>query len=111
MKAIVSHYDIKYPFALPFLNTREAWDLNVNLARGGGVIFTFDCSTIPGGYSIGTKGYQFPTYSFPIEVYASQLVHDLNLVATIAQIKYDWDLNDITKIKECHLKEKMIISA
>jgi 2-iminoacetate synthase len=111
MITLITHYNKKYPFALPFLNTRESWDLNIKMARGGGVIFTFDCFTIPGGYSIGTKGYQFPTYSFPIEVYASRLINDLNLVAPPAQIKYNWNFNDITKIKEYTLKEKMIISA
>jgi len=53
------------PETLPFVNTREGWDLCVEAARGGGAVFTFNCATIPGGYSQGTRGYQFPTDSFP----------------------------------------------
>ncbi|MEW6054287.1 MAG: radical SAM protein [Nitrospirota bacterium] len=54
------------PLSLPFVNTRESWDLCVRLSAGGGALFTFNCSTIPGGYSLGRKGYQFPTFDFDI---------------------------------------------
>lgn len=100
METIVARYNIKYPFALPFLNTRESWDVNVNLARGGGVIFTFDCSTIPGGYSLGARGYQFPTYSFPVETYATKLAENLNTIGFPAKIEYDWNFEKITALKE-----------
>lgn len=55
--------------SLPFVNTREAWDLCVRLSAGGGALFTYNCSTIPGGYSFGRKGYQFPTFDFDIDVH------------------------------------------
>ena len=57
------------PYSLPFVSTRENWDLCIKLSAGGGVLFTFNCSTIPGGYSLGRKGYQFPTFDFDIDLY------------------------------------------
>lgn len=64
------------PFSLPFVNTRENWDLCVRLSSGGGVLFTFNCSTIPGGYSLGCRGYQFPTFNFDIDLYAGKAVEE-----------------------------------
>ncbi len=103
IERIVAIYNLKYPFALPFLNTREPWDLNLRLVMGGGVIFTFDCSTIPGGYSLDSKGYQFPTYSFPVATYDSKLTSDLKKLGFLAKIKYDWDFQKITIMKEGYL--------
>lgn len=57
------------PQSLPFVNTRENWDLCLKLSSGGGVLFTFNCSTMPGGYSLNHKGYQFPTFDFDIDAY------------------------------------------
>ena len=45
----------------------------VEAARGGGAIYTFNCSTVPGGYTQGTKGYQFPTDDFPASEYVPKL--------------------------------------
>lgn len=53
-----------HPDCLPFVNTREAWDLCVELARGGGCLFTFNCSTIPGGYTRAHRGSQFFSHDF-----------------------------------------------
>ena len=61
------------PEALPFVSTREPWTLCEELAVGGGCLFTFDCSTIPGGYALGGHGQQFPTFSFPLAEHAPRL--------------------------------------
>ena len=53
-----------HPGCLPFVNTREDWDLCVELARGGGCLFTFNCSTIPGGYTRSHRGAQFFSHDF-----------------------------------------------
>jgi hypothetical protein len=58
---------------VPFVNTRERWALCIEAVRGGGAIFTFNCATIPGGYTQGTKGYQFPTGDFPAAEYVPKL--------------------------------------
>jgi 2-iminoacetate synthase len=61
------------PLALPFVSTREEWDVCVEMARGGGCLFTFNCSTIPGGYSLGHRGAQFQTRSYDSTVYPGKL--------------------------------------
>jgi 2-iminoacetate synthase len=70
--AIAAH-NLVFPSCLPFVNTREDWDTCVEIAQGGGVLFTFDCATIPGGYTLGTTGYQFPTFSFDADVWVQRL--------------------------------------
>jgi hypothetical protein len=60
---------------LPFVNTREAWDTCLEMAAGGGALFTFNCSTIPGGHSLGTKGYQFPATSFDAVEYRDKITN------------------------------------
>lgn len=69
----LSVFNLCFPKALPFVNTREPWDLCVQMARGGGTLFTFNCKTIPGGYALARRGYQFPTYDFDYEEYSSIL--------------------------------------
>lgn len=61
------------PQTLAFVNTREDWNLCVEMAAGGGCLFTFNCSTIPGGYSLGHRGYQFPTGTYDAPVFAAEL--------------------------------------
>lgn len=56
------------PHCLPFINTRETWDLCLDLARGGGCLFTFNCATAPGGYTGAVAGAQFPSGSFDAPV-------------------------------------------
>jgi len=71
------------PHIVPWVSTRESWDLCVKLAQGG-CLFTFDCSTTPGGYSHETKSYQFPTHDFPASVYSKEIErHGLKTV-------FDW---------------------
>lgn len=69
----IAVHNLFFPLTVPFVNTRERWALCVEAARGGGAIFTFNCSTIPGGYTQGTKGYQFPTGDFPASEYMPKL--------------------------------------
>lgn len=69
----IAVHNLLFPLTVPFVNTRERWALCVEAARGGGAIFTFNCSTIPGGYTQGTKGYQFPTGDFPASEYMPKL--------------------------------------
>jgi 2-iminoacetate synthase len=69
----IAVHNLFSPGTIPFVNTREHWALCVEAVRGGGAIFTFNCATIPGGYTQGTKGYQFPTDDFPATEYVSKL--------------------------------------
>ncbi len=80
----ISVFNMFLPTALPFVNTRESWNICLEIARGGGTLFTFDCRTIPGGYALGCTGYQFPTNDFSIYKYARELnKYELNPV-------FDW---------------------
>jgi len=59
----VAIYKLVFPKSLPWLSTREWFELSAKAARGGGALFTLDCSTEVGGYT-GTRGFaQFPVYS------------------------------------------------
>jgi 2-iminoacetate synthase len=87
----VALHNIFSPETMPFVNTREAWELCVELSKGGGCMFTFNCSTIPGGYSLGHKGYQFPTGSFDAPVFVNKLKEEgLNAV-------FDWSFNGLDR--------------
>jgi 2-iminoacetate synthase len=70
--AILAIHNLFSPSTLAFVNTREDWDLCLEMARGGGCMYTFNCSTIPGGYSLGHRGYQFPTATFDVTVFAEK---------------------------------------
>jgi 2-iminoacetate synthase len=61
------------PTTAPFVSTREDWELCVELARGGGCIFTLNCSTTPGGYSLQHCGCQFPANSYDAPIYSTKL--------------------------------------
>ena len=69
----IAVHNIFSPKTLPFINTREKFNLCVQLAKGGGALFTFNCRTIPGGYVLREKGYQFPTYDFDVNEYLPKL--------------------------------------
>lgn len=84
----VALHNVFSPETLAFVNTREDWDLCVELSRGGGCLFTFNCSTIPGGYSLGHKGYQFPTHSYDAVSYVNALQQQG------MQTVFDWNLTD-----------------
>ncbi len=72
-RACVALHNIFSPHCRPFISTRESWELCVEMAAGGGCLFTFNCSTTPGGYSLGRGGKQFETRSFDAPVAAEEL--------------------------------------
>ncbi|KKR22049.1 MAG: hypothetical protein UT48_C0001G0062 [Parcubacteria group bacterium GW2011_GWE2_39_37] len=56
-------YSLAVPQSLPWFSTRENFNLSDRSARGGGCIFTLDCSTEVGGYSHKNGAPQFPVFS------------------------------------------------
>ena len=56
-------YKLAFPKSLPWFSTREKFELNKEAARGGGALFTLDCSTAVGGYTLRKDFPQFPVYS------------------------------------------------
>jgi 2-iminoacetate synthase len=56
-------YSLAIPDALVWFSTREHFELSARCARGGGCIFTLDCSTEVGGYTRKEGFAQFPVYS------------------------------------------------
>jgi 2-iminoacetate synthase len=71
--ASIALHEIFSPGTRPWASTREDWDTCVEIARGGGCLFTFNCSTIPGGYSLHAQGGQFATHSFDAPEFAPRL--------------------------------------
>lgn len=89
-KYAINLHNLLYPRVIPFVNTREDWEFCLRLARGGGVLFTLNCSTIPGGYSLGHHGYQFPTQNYDVEIFAEKLrASDLIPI-------FNWKYDDLT---------------
>ncbi|MGA3087029.1 MAG: radical SAM protein [Terriglobales bacterium] len=71
--ATVALHNLFSPTTAVFVSTREDWDLCVELARGGGCLFTLNCSTTPGGYSLQQTGCQFPSNSYDAPIYSATL--------------------------------------
>jgi 2-iminoacetate synthase len=71
--ATVALHNLFSPTTAPFVSTRENWDVCVELARGGGCLFTLNCSTAPGGYSLQRGGCQFTSGSYDAPIYSSKL--------------------------------------
>jgi 2-iminoacetate synthase len=71
--ATIALHNLYLPNTAPFVSTREEWDVCLELARGGGCLFTLNCSTTPGGYSLHHEGCQFASQSFDAPVYAEKL--------------------------------------
>lgn len=71
--AAVALHNLIFPDVRPFVSTREPFDLCARLARGGGCLFTFNCATIPGGYTFNNPGCQFPSGSYDAPVYSRKL--------------------------------------
>lgn len=69
----VALHNIFSPTTAAFVSTREEWDVCVELARGGGCLFTLNCSTTPGGYSLQHGGCQFASHSYDAPVYSAKL--------------------------------------
>ena len=59
----VSILKLAFPRSLPWFSTRASFNLNKKAAQGGGALFTLDCSTAVGGYTIKKDFPQFPVYS------------------------------------------------
>jgi len=72
----VALHNIFSPATAAFVSTREEWDVCVELARGGGCLFTLNCSTTPGGYSLQYGGCQFTSHSYDAPVYSAKLRAD-----------------------------------
>ncbi len=77
------------PTSVPFVSTREDWGTCVRIARGGGCLFTLNCSTIPGGYSLESRGGQFTNNSFDATTFAPTL-QDLGF-----DVKFRWSTADL----------------
>lgn len=71
--ATLALHNLFAPATAPFVSTREDWDTCIRIAQGGGCLFTLNCSTIPGGYSLANKGAQFANNSFDAPVFAPRL--------------------------------------
>jgi 2-iminoacetate synthase len=69
----VALHNIFSPATAAFVSTREDWELCVELARGGGTLFTLNCSTTPGGYSLHHGGCQFAANSYDAPIYSAKL--------------------------------------
>jgi 2-iminoacetate synthase len=74
--ATVALHNLFSPTTAAFVSTREDWDLCVELARGGGCLFTLNCSTTPGGYSLQHGGCQFPAHSYDAPIYSHKLKNE-----------------------------------
>jgi len=69
----VALHNLFSPTTAAFVSTREDWDVCVELARGGGCLFTLNCSTTPGGYSLQHGGCQFTAHSYDAPIYSTKL--------------------------------------
>jgi len=69
----VALHNIFSPTTAAFVSTREEWEVCVELAQGGGCLFTLNCSTTPGGYSLQHGGCQFTSHSYDAPVYSVKL--------------------------------------
>ncbi|MCL5667047.1 MAG: hypothetical protein M1383_04735 [Patescibacteria group bacterium] len=56
-------YSLAVPDSLLWFSTREHFDLSARCAKGGGCMFTLDCSTEVGGYTQKGGFAQFPVYT------------------------------------------------
>jgi len=89
--ATIALHNIFAPTAVPFISTREDWDLCVELATGGGCLFTLNCSTTPGGYSREHQGCQFTSNTYDAPVYTAKLK------ALGLQPVFNWTAGDLSR--------------
>lgn len=87
--AAMALHNVFSPNTAAFVSTREDWDTCVQLAQGGGCLFTLNCSTIPGGYSLHGHGGQFANFSFDAPVFVPRL-KDLGF-----QSVQRWEIEDL----------------
>jgi 2-iminoacetate synthase len=88
--ATVALHNLFAPTTNAFVSTREDWDVCLELARGGGCLFTLNCSTTPGGYSLSQCGCQFSSNSYDAPVYAGELRR--NALEPV----FDWKAGDLS---------------
>jgi 2-iminoacetate synthase len=86
--ATVALHNLAFPEVRPFVSTREEFALCARLAKGGGCLFTFNCTTIPGGYTQIAGGYQFPTGNYDAPVF-SRTLRELGL-----NTEWNWSAYD-----------------
>jgi 2-iminoacetate synthase len=70
---LVALHNSRFPDVRAFVSTREEFDLCLRLAAGGGCLFTFNCSTVPGGYTLPNRGAQFVTGDFDAPRFAGRV--------------------------------------
>ena len=85
----IALHNLFSPTTAPFVSTREEWGLCLELARGGGCLFTLNCSTTPGGYSLHHEGCQFASQSFDAPIYTQKLRTEG------LQPQFDWKGEDL----------------
>jgi len=69
----VALHNMFSPTTAAFVSTREEWDVCLELARGGGCLFTLNCATTSGGYSLQRGGCQFTSGSYDAPIYSGKL--------------------------------------
>ena len=82
-RALVALHKARFPEVRPFVSTREDFEMCLQLAEGGGCLFTFNCSVVPGGYTLDNAGAQFVTGNFDTVEYARRV--------EAAGFRVDWD--------------------
>jgi len=93
-----------YSLALPqdslvWFSTREEFNVSADCARGGGCLFTLDCSTEVGGYTKGGGFEQFPVYSYALKEGKKKLIR----LGFNPQINLPWRKEAIMKTVETKL--------
>jgi len=86
----VALHNLFSPTTAPFVSTREGWDACVELAKGGGCLFTLNCSTTPGGYSLQHGGCQFTAGCYDAPIYSTKLE------AEGLEPVFDWKARDLS---------------
>ncbi len=81
-RSLVAWHNALFPEVMPFVSTREPFETCLQLAAGGGCLFTLNCSTVPGGYTFDHRGAQFRTGDYDALCFAPRLC--------AAGLKTDW---------------------
>ena len=89
--ATIALHNIFSPSTAPFVSTRENWDICIELAKGGGCLFTLNCSTTPGGYSQEHHSCQFTSGSYDAPIYSEKLT------ALGFHPVFNWKSNDLSR--------------
>ncbi|MBN9657197.1 MAG: hypothetical protein J0H49_03410 [Acidobacteria bacterium] len=83
--ALLALHNVRFPDVRPFVSTREEFELCLRMAEGGGCLFTLDCSTVPGGYTLPNHGAQFVTGNYAAPRFAP--------LVEATGLKLDWFWN------------------